>query len=114
MIVCDVARFVAFGSVPLALALGRIWRPRHLYAVALVQGSALAFFSIAQLAALPRVVPVRQLARAHSLNTASEGIATLVSPGIGGMLIGLASTTVPGRRWPTWWTASPTWPRRSP
>jgi MFS family permease len=95
MIVCDVARFVAFGSVPLALAVGHLGTG-HLYAVALVQGSALAFFSIAQLAALPRVVPVGQLARAHSLNTASEGIATLVSPGIGGVLIGLASTTVLG------------------
>src|SRR5262245_48151212 len=95
MIVCDVARFLAFGSVPLALALGRLGTA-HLYVVALIQGSALAFFSIAQLAALPRVVPVRQLARAHSLNTASEGIATLVSPGIGGMLIGLASTTAVG------------------
>jgi MFS family permease len=95
MIVCDVARFLAFGSVPLAWALGWLTLA-HLYAVAIVQGTALAFFSIAQLAALPRVVPVRQLARAHAVNTASEGIATLVSPGIGGLLIGLAPATVVG------------------
>ncbi|HEX2036652.1 MAG TPA: MFS transporter [Chloroflexota bacterium] len=95
MIVCDVARCLAFGSVPLAWALGGL-TTAHLYLVALVHGTALVFFTIAQLAALPRVVPTPQLAEAHALNTASEGIATLVSPGVGGLLIGLAPTTAAG------------------
>lgn len=95
MIVCDAARCLAFGSVPLAWSLGHLTLA-HLYAVALVHGTAQAFFTIAQLAALPRVVPIPQLARAHSLNTASEGIASLVSPGVGGFLIGMAPTVAAG------------------
>ncbi len=95
MIVCDGARCLAFGSIPLAWALDHLTIP-HLYAVALVHGSTQAFFNIAQLAALPRVVPLPQLGRAHALNTASEGIASLVSPGIGGLLIGLAPTVTAG------------------
>lgn len=95
MIVCDFARCLAFGSVPLAYALGHL-TAAHLYAVAFVHGSALAFFSIAQLAALPRVVPAEDLSPAHSLNTASEGVASLVSPGVGGLIVGLAATTVAG------------------
>jgi MFS family permease len=95
MVVCDAARLLAFGSVPLAWALG-VLTTAHLYAVAFIHGTALVFFSIAQLAALPRVVPTRQLARAHSLNTATEGVASLVSPGIAGTVIGLASTVAAG------------------
>ncbi|CAA9220070.1 MAG: hypothetical protein AVDCRST_MAG77-428 [uncultured Chloroflexi bacterium] len=95
MVLCDGARCLAFGSVPLVWWLGALTMP-HLYGVALVHGTALAFFNIAQLAALPRVVPKAQLARAHSLNTASEGVATLASPGVGGLIIAAASTTVAG------------------
>ena len=95
MLTCDAARLIAFGSVPIAWALGSLTLA-HLYAVALIHGTALVFFNIAQLAALPRVVPKDQLAEAHSLNTASEGIGTLISPGIGGVLIGLAPTVAAG------------------
>lgn len=56
MIICDAARCLAFGSVPLVWALGHLTMA-HLYAVALVEGASLVFFNIAQLAALPRVVP---------------------------------------------------------
>src|SRR6266508_3406112 len=95
MVTCDSARLIAFGSVPLAWALGHLTLA-HLFAVAFVHGTALVFFNIAQLAALPRVVPTNQLAEAHSLNTASEGIGTLISPGIGGLLIGLAPAIAAG------------------
>jgi MFS family permease len=95
MVTCEVARFVAYGSIPLAWWLGTLTMA-HLYAVAIVHGTTLAFFSIAQLAALPRVVPPRQLSEAHALNTATEGIASLASPGLGGLLIGLAPTVAAG------------------
>ncbi len=95
MLTCDTARLIAFGSVPLAWALGHLTLT-HLYAVALVHGTALVFFNIAQLAALPRVVRTDQLAEAHSLNTGSEGIGTLIGPGIGGLLIGLAPAVAAG------------------
>lgn len=95
MLTCDAARLLAFGSVPVAWTLGSLTLG-HLYVVAFVHGTALAFFNIAQLAALPRVVPTGQLAEAHSLNTASEGIGTLIGPGISGLLIGLAPTIAAG------------------
>jgi MFS family permease len=95
MLTCDSARLIAFGSVPLAWALGHLTLT-HLYVVALIHGTALVFFNIAQLAALPRVVPIDQLAEAHSLNTGSEGIGTLIGPGIGGLLIGLAPAVAAG------------------
>jgi MFS family permease len=95
MILCDIARCLIFGSVPVVWWLGQL-TVVHLYVVALVHGTALVFFNIAQLAALPRVVPRAQLARAHSLNTASEGIASLISPGIGGFIISLGRTTPAG------------------
>ena len=95
MVSCDAARLLAFGSVPVAWGFGHLTLA-HLYAVAFVHGTALVFFQIAQLAALPRVVPTGQLAEAHSLNTASEGIGTLISPGIGGFIIGLAPAVAAG------------------
>ena len=95
MIACDTARLLAFGSVPVAWYFGHLTLA-HLYAVALIHGAALVFFNIAQLAALPQVVPVRQLAEAHSLNTASEGIASLFGPSVAGALIRLAATTEAG------------------
>lgn len=95
MVICEITRFLAYASVPLAWMFG-VLTTGHLYAVALVQGIAVVFFSIAQLAALPRVVPVRQIRRAHSTNTASEGVASLISPGIAGQIIALAPTTIAG------------------
>ena len=95
MIVCDIARALAVGSVPVAWAFGFL-TPAHLFLVALAQGSAQVFFSLAQIASLPRVVSKGQLASAHGLNTASEGIAQLTSPGLGGFIIGLAQSTIVG------------------
>lgn len=95
MIACDVARCLAVATVPLAWLLSSLsaW---HLLAVALVWGSAQSFFNIAQVAALPRVVTRRQIASAHALNTTSEGVALLTSPGIGGMIVAAGPTVVAG------------------
>ena len=95
MIVCDVVRCLAVASVPLAWLLGQLsaW---HLLAVALALGSAQSFFNIAQLAALPRVVARRQIASAHALNTTSEGVAQLASPGLSGIIIAAGPTLVAG------------------
>ena len=95
MIVCDVVRCLAVTSVPLAWLLGQLsaW---HLLAVALALGAAQSFFNIAQLAALPRVVARRQIASAHALNTTSEGVAQLASPGLSGIIIAAGPTLVAG------------------
>ena len=95
MIACDVTRGVAVLSVPVAWLLGGLtaW---HLVGVALVLGSAQAFFNVAQVAALPRVVERRQIPAAHALNTTSEGVALLASPGLGGMIVAAGPTPVAG------------------
>jgi MFS family permease len=95
MIACDVARALAVGAVPALWALGLLAAP-HLLVVAVVQGIANTFFNLAQVASLPRVVPKAQIASAQALNTASEGIASLTSPGLAGVVIGLGRTTAAG------------------
>jgi len=95
MIRCDVARFLAYGSVPLAYATARLSMVQ-LYVVALVGGSAYVFFNIAEVAALPRVVPVGQLSRATALNESATSASALIGPGLGGFIISLARSTVSG------------------
>jgi hypothetical protein len=95
MIRCDSARFLAYGSIPLAFALGHLTLI-HLYAVALVGGTALAFFNLAEVAALPRVVPAAHLPLANALNQSGESAAGLLGPGLAGFIISLARTTASG------------------
>ncbi len=95
MIVCDVARFLALGSIPLAYAYGAVGLAQ-LYVVALVTGLALVFFDAAALASLPRVVPATQLARATGLTATAESATYLLGPGVAGVLIGLAHTLAAG------------------
>jgi len=95
MIRCDVARVVALGSVPLAYHIGRL-TTAQLYAVALVEGAAAVFFSLAETAALPRVVSRARLTEAAALNATADGAATVVGPGLAGLIIGLARGTVAG------------------
>ena len=95
MIRCDSARFLAYGSIPLAFALGHLTLI-HLYAVVLVGGTALAFFNLAEVAALPRVVPAAHLPLANALNQSGESAAGLVGPGLAGFIISLARTTASG------------------
>ena len=95
LICCDLSRAVAMGSVPVAWLLGVLSLPQ-LVAVALVQGAAVSFANIAQTASLPRLVRKEQIASAQALNVSSNGIASLVGPGIGGLVIALGRSTVEG------------------
>jgi len=95
MALCDLARCVAFGSVPLAVALGRLTLPQ-LYVVAFVDGTSFVLFNAAQVAALPQVVQLGHLPRATAWNETAGTAATLVGPGLSGAIIGLARTTVIG------------------
>ncbi len=88
MIRCDLVRWFALGSVPLAFGLGHLTLI-HLYIVALVEGTAYVFFSLAQIAALPQVVSSAHLPQAYALDTTTEYIGTLLGPSLGGFLIGL-------------------------
>jgi MFS family permease len=95
MIRCDLARAAALGSVPLAAVWGHLTAV-HLYGVALVTGTALVFFNIAQTAALTRVVPAPQVPRATALDRTADSIAALIGPGVAGILISLTRTTPAG------------------
>ncbi len=95
MILCDTARLLAYGSVPLAYLLGHLFL-LHLYLVAFVSGTAFVFFNSAQVAALPRVVPSELVSRAAAWNASAESAATLIGPGLSGFIISLVRTIVGG------------------
>ncbi len=90
MIFCDLVRWPAMGSVPLAFALGHLTLV-HLYIVAFIEGTAYVFFSLAQIAALPQVVAPAHLPRAYALDNITEYVGTLLGPSLGAFIIGLAS-----------------------
>lgn len=85
MILCDTGRAVALGSIPVALALGRL-SVAQIYAVSLVEGALFVFFNLAEVACLPRVVPTEQLPAATAQNQATEATAALVGPSLAGVL----------------------------
>ena len=87
MILCDVGRALAMGSIPVTLALGRL-TIGQLYAVSAVEGTLFVFFNLAEVASLPRVVTTEQLPAATAQNQATEGVTALVSPQLGGALYG--------------------------
>ncbi len=90
MIRCDLLRWLALGSVPMAFALGRLTLP-HLYGVAFVEGAANVLFSLAQISALPQVVSPDQLADAYALDQTTEYAGPLIGPSLGAFIISLAS-----------------------
>src|SRR6266496_4543766 len=60
MILCDIGRALALGSIPLAFALGHLTLAQ-LYIVSLIEGTLFVFFSLAEAACLPRVVAKEQI-----------------------------------------------------
>jgi MFS family permease len=95
MIVCDVARGIALGSVPLAWALGYL-SLIQLTLVALIQGTAFVFFNVAEMASLPNVVAQEDLPQATALDSAAGSAGSLIGPGLAGVIIGAARTTAQG------------------
>ena len=90
MIVCDSARWLALGSVPVAYALGHVTLV-HLYIVSFIEGTGYVFFSLAQISALPQVVEQEHLARAYAFDNITEYVGGLFGPSLGALIIGLAS-----------------------
>ncbi len=95
MIRCDIVRWLALGSVPLAFASGYL-TVAQLYIVAFIEGTAYVLFSLAQISALPRVVSPTHLPRAYALDTTTEYVGSLLGPGLGGLIISLARTIASG------------------
>jgi MFS family permease len=85
LLASETARALALGALAVAIAAG--WAPLALIlAVAVVEGVATALFSAADQALLPQVVPRSQLSSAVARNTARYHVATIVGPGLGGLL----------------------------
>jgi MFS family permease len=95
MIVCDLLRWLALGSIPLAFLLGWLNVPQ-LYIVAFIDGTTYVFFSLAQISSLTNVVHPVHLPRAFALSEVTESLGTLLGPGLGGLLINAAGSTVFG------------------
>ena len=91
MILCDTARALTLGSIPLAFAVGRltIWQ---LYIVTFIEGTLFVFFDLAQTSALPQVVPKTQLPNATAMNNAAYGVTALLGPSFGGVLYAVGRT----------------------
>jgi predicted MFS family arabinose efflux permease len=85
MIVCDFGRALAVLSIPIALWLDAL-TIGQIYFVAFVEGSLFVFFNIAEVAALPRVVPVHQLPQAAAQNEAAFAAANIVGPSLGTLI----------------------------
>ncbi len=95
MIVCDLIRWPALGSVPLAFGLGHLTLVQ-LALVAFIEGTAYVFFSLAQISALPQIVSSKHLPQAYALDTITDYTGTLVGPGLGGFIISLVPNVALG------------------
>ena len=89
MIWCDLVRWLALGSVPLAFALDHL-SLLQLCLVAFIEGTAYLLFSLAQISALPHVVEPAHLSRAYALDTTTEYMGSLFGPTLSAFIIGLA------------------------
>jgi predicted MFS family arabinose efflux permease len=86
LIAADVGRFAVLLTVPLA-ALFDVLRIEQLYAVAFVFGLLELTFEIAYRSYLPRLVAPEQVLEGNAKLSASESVAEIGSPAIGGALV---------------------------
>lgn len=82
MLRCELGCAAAVGSLALALVLGRATLA-HILVVAVVEGTLATFYNLAQVAAIPRVVPRPQLAQATAQNQAGWAAAGVAGPALG-------------------------------
>jgi MFS family permease len=86
LIVNDLIRAVALGSIPVAQLLG-ILTIGQLYVVALVTGLSTVFFDVAYQSYLPALVDRDALVEGNSKLQASESVSQIAGPALGGLLI---------------------------
>jgi MFS family permease len=93
LIVNDVVRAIALGSIPLAHALD-VLTIGQLYVVALVAGISTVFFDVAYQSYLPELVDRTALVEGNAKLQASESVSQIAGPSLGGALI--QALTAPG------------------
>jgi predicted MFS family arabinose efflux permease len=82
MLWCDLGRGLVVSSLPVAM----IWNEptlAHIIVVALVEGTLMVFYNLAEVAALPRVVERPHLPEASALNQAGYAVAGIAGPALG-------------------------------
>ncbi len=82
MLRCDLGRSVTVGSLPLAMLWGEP-ALAHIVVVAVVEGTLMVFYNLAEVAALPRVVPRHALPQASAINQAGFAAAGIAGPALG-------------------------------
>ena len=82
MIICDIARALVLACIPLTMLFDAlaVWQ---LYLATFVEGTFFVFFSLAEVAALPRVVDKMQIAAALAQNEAGFTTTHILSPSVG-------------------------------
>ncbi len=88
MIVCDLLRMVALGSVPVAYVLGLLTM-EQLYVVALLVGVGTVFFDVADQSYLPAIISRSDLVEGNSKLQVTGSVAQMVGPALAGFLIQL-------------------------
>ncbi len=91
MVVADLSRALLVGSVPVAFLVFDRLSMMHLYAVALGTGAFKVVYAVADRAYLPTLLPRDQLVAANSRIFFSFSFARTVGPGLGGLLVKLAT-----------------------
>jgi MFS family permease len=86
LIVNDLIRAAALGSIPLAYALDAL-TIGQLYVVAVVAGVSTVFFDVAYQSYLPELIDRAALVEGNSKLQASESVSQIAGPGLGGVLI---------------------------
>ncbi|HSW03195.1 MFS transporter [Aquabacterium sp.] len=94
MLVCDVGRVIVVGSLAVAWLFDALAMPQ-IYVVAIVEGTLMVFFNIAETAALPRVVAHAQLPQAAAQNQVGFAGAAIAGPALGTWLFGSLGRGLP-------------------
>lgn len=90
MIFCDLCRALAIASLPVAMFFDWL-SVTQIYLTAFIEGTLFLFFSLAEVAALPRVVAKTQIASALAQNEAGYTITHITAPSIGTWLYHVSS-----------------------
>ena len=91
MIVCDIGRALALGSIPIAYAFGWLTGVQ-LFLASFVEGTLFIFFGLAEMAALPHVVTQEQLPEAVAQATLTDSVLGFLGPSLSGILYTLGNT----------------------
>jgi MFS family permease len=86
LIVADLGRLVALGSIPIAFGLGALTLAQ-LYVVAFVSGVLTVFFDVAYQSFLPALVDPAQLVDGNARLSFTQSTAEIAGPGLGGALV---------------------------